>query len=66
MSKGTKETPRSPERFLRNSSDSLFQAAACTLAVLVKTPSRSNRTASWSRGKSVQDGVEAPADEFTV
>jgi hypothetical protein len=34
------------ERAARKASKSLFQAAACTLAVRVKTPSRSNRTAS--------------------
>ena len=42
-SPGTNGSPVSTGRFLRNSSNSFLQAAACALAVLVKTPSRSNR-----------------------
>ena len=42
----TNGSPAWVARALRNPSNSFFQAAACTLAVLVSTPSRSNRTAS--------------------
>jgi hypothetical protein len=43
---GTKGSPVSADRCSRNWSNSLFHAAACTRAVLVSTPSRSNRIAS--------------------
>jgi transglutaminase-like putative cysteine protease len=43
---GTNGSPMSVARRPRKASKSFFQAAACTLAVRVKTPSRSNRTAS--------------------
>ena len=42
-SNGTNGWPVAPDRSRRNSSNILVQAAACTLAVFVSTPSRSNR-----------------------
>jgi hypothetical protein len=46
MSKGTNDSPVSSARRSRKASKSFFHAAACTLAVRVRTPSRSNRIAS--------------------
>ena len=55
--RATLRDPESAARRLSNPSNSLFHAAARALAVLVSTPSRSNHTASSSRGESVTTGA---------
>src|SRR2546421_4335112 len=51
MSKGTKGSPVSAARRRRKSSNISFQAAAWTVAVRVRTPSRSNRPARIPSGR---------------